>query len=149
MENPETWLVVANAARYQLYRVDRAGKRLEPLADEEHAESRRRTEDLVTDRPGRRGDGAGGQKSAVDTASDPKRDEHLRFAAEVAATLDHGAKTNRYERLIVVAAPRALGDLRDKLSPVASGRIVKELDKNMAGADPRTLAEQLGDELWP
>ena len=51
------------------------------------------------------------------------------------ASADRGA----FQRLILVAPPRALGELRDSLPEAVRDRVVGELDLDLTKATPETV----------
>lgn len=149
MRRPETWVMVADASRARLYRVDFAERRLEVVHEDETLRTRAKAGDIVTDRQGSRQDSGGpGQRSGFEPETDPKRHEKARFAARAAAEIEAAANAHRFEQLVLVAAPQMLGDLRAELSGPVSSRITREIAKNLAPLGPRELEAQLGPELW-
>jgi len=59
--------------------------------------------------------------------------EEDRFAAEVAEILNKGALANEYDRVIIAAPPRTLGELRKKYHKEVEGRLVGEIAKDLTG----------------
>jgi protein required for attachment to host cells len=59
--------------------------------------------------------------------------EEDRFAADAAELLRKRALANDFEQLIVVAPPRALGELRKHYHKSVSERLIGELDKDLTG----------------
>lgn len=57
--------------------------------------------------------------------------EEQRFAAEAADLLKHRAFANDYEKLIIVAPPTALGEMRKHYHKEVSSRLVGELAKDL------------------
>lgn len=57
--------------------------------------------------------------------------EEDRFAAETAERLRKRALNNNFEKLIVIAPPRTLGELRKHYHKEVSGRLIAELDKDL------------------
>lgn len=57
---------------------------------------------------------------------------HAHLAKELAHALEEGSRTGQYERLILVAPPRFLGELRDLLSPRVEARIVASIHHDLA-----------------
>jgi protein required for attachment to host cells len=83
-----------------------------------------------TDRPGRFHDGGPGQKSAF-AETDWHRLGKERFAQELADRLYLFAHRGAFERLVIVAPPRVLGDLRGKLHKAVADRVVAEIPKTL------------------
>ncbi|MEQ8344940.1 MAG: host attachment family protein [Sneathiellaceae bacterium] len=95
-----------------------------------------------TDRPGRFNDGPTVSRSAVDNA-DWHALEKTRFAAEIAEALYKAAHAGRYDKLIIVAPPKTLGDLRKALHKEVSGRVIGEIDKDLTNQPPYEIEKRL------
>ncbi len=80
-----------------------------------------------------------GQASSTGTASgtmgenDYHELEEQRFAAEIADLLKRRALANDYEKLIVVAPPNALGEIRKHYYKEVKDRLVGEVAKDLTG----------------
>ena len=100
----------------------------------EHAEeqSNPATGDQVTDRQGGASSTQGAARSSMDEA-DAHQVAEDRFAAEAADLLKRRALANEYEKLVVVAPPRTLGELRKHYHKEVSDRLIGELDKDLTG----------------
>jgi protein required for attachment to host cells len=74
-------------------------------------------------------------------------DHHLleedAFAAAAADWLNREAIANRIDDLIVIAAPRTLGELRRHYHVTLKERLRAELHKEMTGRTPVEIAEEL------
>lgn len=143
-----TWLLVANASKARVYRFCKAHflqsvdqKDLELKEECEHANSRKKAVELITDNPGKFGHG-----SFVE-ASDPKEHEAERFAIELAEKLETGRKENQYRELIIAAPPAFLGLLKKHLTNDSSKKIFKTIEKDYTAHDDKALATALADHL--
>jgi protein required for attachment to host cells len=83
-----------------------------------------------TDQPGRAVASAGGPRSAMEE-TDWHRLAEERFAAEIADKLYQLAHTGGLRELIVVAPPKALGDLRKSFHKEVADRIAVEIPKDL------------------
>lgn len=83
--------------------------------------------DINTDRPGRVHASVGSARSSVEQA-DPHVAAEDKFLVELARDLLAEAEKSEVRRLIIVAAPRALGTLRKTWSPALKKMIVREID---------------------
>lgn len=88
--------------------------------------------DQAANRRGRMNDGGAGgaQRSAVED-TDWHRLGEERFAKEIADRLYKMAHGGKFERLIVAAPPRVLGEMRKEYHKEVSDRIVGEVDKEL------------------
>ncbi|AJE47227.1 host attachment protein [Celeribacter indicus] len=99
-------------------------------------------------RPGRMNDNGPGQKSAfADTDWHELAKE--RFAAEVAAILYKEAHKGRFERIVLVAPPATLGELRDHLHKEVADKVVAELPKTLTNHPLDKVEELLKKEFGP
>lgn len=88
------------------------------------------THEQGTDRPGRFSDGPSVHRSAVQE-TDWHRLAEERFARDLADRLYKAAHAGRFDRLILVAPPRTLGELRDALHKEVRARVIAEIDKDL------------------
>lgn len=96
------------------------------------------THDQGSDRPGRFNDGPSVQRSAVGD-TDWHRLEKERFADDLAEMLYARVHAGKIERLVLVAAPQVLGEIRDKLH--------KEVRDVVVGEVPKTLTNHPVDKI--
>ncbi len=83
-----------------------------------------------TDRPGRYKDGPNAHHSGL-AETDWHRLEKDRFAREMAERLYKSAHRGEYERLVLVAPPRVLGEMRKELHKEVESRLVGEVPKEL------------------
>src|SRR5690242_20060637 len=110
-----TWVLVADGAQAQVFEHGGPGKGLNPVKELHFSEEPLKAKDINTDRPGRRAGGGLGNRSGVED-SDPVAVREQRFVKSVAEQLEVMRQQGRFDRLIIAAAPTALGDLRPELS---------------------------------
>jgi len=72
----------------------------------------------------------GGGRNTVEE-TDYHQQAEDRFAAESAALLGLKVQNGGFEKLIIVAPPRTLGELRQHYTHAVSSRIVAEVDKDL------------------
>jgi protein required for attachment to host cells len=88
--------------------------------------------DQKTGSPGRSFDSSGPGRSAYEE-TDFHQLEEDRFATETAALLKKRALRNEYDRLIIVAPPRTLGELRKHYHKEVEKRLAGEIAKDLTG----------------
>lgn len=96
------------------------------------------THDQGTDRPGRFNDGPTLHRSAVDE-TDWHRIEKERFAKGIADRLYKAAHRGDFERLVIVAPPLVMGEMRKEFH--------KEVEQRIVGEVPKTLTNHTVDEI--
>lgn len=144
MKPTRTWILVADGARARILQNDGWGKGLQQIVYREHEESETATHDLGTDRPGRTREIADGTHHGLDE-TDWHRFEKAEFAHEMAKLLNHAAVANKFDRLVLIAPPQALGDLRKKLDTHTADRVTGEIDKDLTHASLDELKERIAE----
>lgn len=136
-----TWVLVADGEKALFLEnlTDDADPNLRVWREEHHENPPDREQG--TDRPGRFHDTGPGQKSAF-TETDWHRLEKERFAQELAERLYAFAHRGAFDRLVVVAPPRVLGELRSKLHKEVADRLIAEIPKTLTN-HPVTEIEAL------
>lgn len=134
----DAWVVVADGEKALILRNE--GDAVYPNLQvfREMRDDNPPTHEQGTDRPGRMPNIGGRHRSAVEE-TDWHRIEKERFAAEIAERLYKLAHRGAFKKLIVVAPPTVLGDLRKELHKEVSDRIVAEV--------PKTLTNHPIDEI--
>lgn len=124
------WVLVADGEKGIILRNE--GDRKYPNLEivRELAQENPRTREQGTDRPGRMPDGPSVHRSAMEE-TDWHRIAKERFAEEMAERLYKMAHRGDFEKLILVAPPLVLGELRKQLH--------KEVEERIAGEVPKTL----------
>lgn len=124
----KTWVLIADGekalflenigdAEYPNFQLRRLEEKENPPAREQGVAQR-----------GRLHDGPSVHSSSVEE-TDWHRLEKDRFAKEMADILYRMAHGNRFEKLVVVAPPHVLGELRKDLHPEVSERIIADVPK--------------------
>lgn len=104
-----------------------------------HNDSARPDRELETDRPGRRFGGANGNRHAVDGERSTERHESELFAKAIAREIDRARTRQEFDRLVLIAAPRMLGLLRDALPEPCRSTIVAEIAKDLVNHDVEAI----------
>ncbi len=85
------------------------------------------------------------ERHAITDAESPVRREKREFAHVVADYLDEAAKRGAYQRLVLAAPPKFLGDLRAALGSKARALVAGEIDKDLAKESDAELAERVSE----
>lgn len=140
-------IVVADSSRARIFTADSTRSPLNEIETIAHPEGRIHEQDLVSDMPGKDSGKGGGGDHAYQEKIEPKKQEMIEFAKRIADYLDDARKANKLNKLLIVAAPAFLGELRNHLSTQTSEKIVFELDKNLAHHDVEDIREHLSKFL--
>lgn len=144
----DTWVLVADSEKALFLRndVDEQNPYLKVVRKNEQDNPSDTAQSA--NRPGRKVDTGVGQRSALDD-TDWHELAKERFAADLADKLFRYAHDGRFQRIILVAAPHVLGDLRAHLHKEVQERVVGEIDKNLANHPLDEIETLLKKELDP
>jgi protein required for attachment to host cells len=144
-----TWILVAHEAGARLYENHGPGKGIERVESIEHPEGRERDRALVSDRPGRsfRKNSGDPRRAAMSRSEGPHEHAVAAFAKALADRLRQGRVQNRFERLVLVAPPRFLGQLRAELDGPTAQMVVGSVDKDLAASKDSELIKHLGEVI--
>ena len=143
------WVVVSDGRRARCLSLDELGQ-LSPVPEGtyDNATLGRHERDLVSDKPGRSfASGPGARRGAIEPHHDYRKLEKHRFSANLAAFLDRACEQDRFDRCLMVAPPRSLGELRTLVSDRLKTRIWKEIAKDLAARSPAEIASALATDL--
>ncbi|MBU2581394.1 MAG: host attachment protein [Alphaproteobacteria bacterium] len=145
MKNVNTWILIADGGKARVLVSEGRGSKLN-----EYEKMRMRAEELPhaqpgTERPARVHESANPARHAIEPRMTPKRHIESDFAREIADRLD--GELSNYERLVIVAAPKMLGDLRDFMSSAVAKKIEATVSKDLTNTPDNEILDHLNDEV--
>ncbi len=109
------------------------------------AEAHGSTTELGTDKPGRSFQSHEQGRSAVE-APDYHTEAEVNFLRKVAGIIDAAASQGKTKHLVLIAPPKALGIVREGLTPAARAIITAEIHKDLAHLPIGTIETHLAAE---
>ena len=141
-----TWILVADGSRARLFAISATDTMVSAL-DYELIGSKLQTRQIAGDRPGRTFESGDTARHAKEPPTDPARNATVELAREISALLDGKRKSGDFERLIVVAPPRFLGDLRDTMPEALKRIVAAEVGKDLSKLPETELQARLRDVI--
>lgn len=139
-----TWILVADGTKAAIYGNDGPGRGIYPATKQDFSiDLPPKVGDILSDQEGRAANPGGKGHHAIGPRTDPRRHLETEFLRSVTAALEKAAQAKKFDRLILVAAPKALGDLRTNLAPHAAALVTKELDKDLVHLSEQDLEKHL------
>ena len=138
------WVIVADESQATIYTQDTTRSPLEEMAVFNNEAARKTIDDLISDSGGRSFDSKGqGRHTMTREKSDPKKQAAITFAKEIADRIVRARHEGTCRDFALIAAPRFLGILRDKLT--TAGNIVPFLaiDKDVVRQDIAVIEKLL------
>ena len=111
------WLATVDGAQARFFALDHSGEALKLIAKGAREGTRAKSGDLVSDQPGRGHESVGTTRHAMEPRTDPKVHAEEVFAATIARELAALGQSGAFDALILVAAPKQLGNLRKEIDP--------------------------------
>jgi len=149
MKKTTTWILIADGARAHVVKNDGPGKGLAPTMDHDFWAPHPPTREIGTDKPGRGFESADGARHGKAPRIDFHAFEKVRFAHDMAAMLERAGAKGAYDRLVLVAPPKTLGELRKVLGQESSARLTGELGKDLTHLTLNELAGHLEEVIVP
>lgn len=145
MKPRKTWVLVADGARARILQSNGSGGGLSSALNFDFAASHAPSRDFGSDKPGR-GQGAGG---VAQHAKPPRVDWHTYekhlFAKELAKALEEALRECAFDDLVLVAPPKALGELRQALANDVMSRVTSEIGKDLTHLSVHDVGRYLED----
>lgn len=152
-----TWIVVMDSSVayfYTLHHGENGERRIDEAAPSMESNLHRRSSDVKSDKPGRGMRAAGASaRHAMEPPHDYHKLEKHDFVHAVAGYLNDARNANKFERLVLVAPDRSLGELRQELVDPLRKCVWREIDKDLVKLNVQDLwarlAPALQEELTP
>lgn len=141
-----TWILVAHRGGARLFENIGPGKGINLVEDIPHPEGRLKNRETNADKSGRAFDtfsrrhGMSQDQEATDQVATV-------FAKQLSGKLGKARTHNRYDRLVMVADPRFLGELRGTLDKNTAVLVSATLDKDLGGVEDRDLPKFLSEVI--
>lgn len=143
MKKIVTWVVIADGGHARVLANEGPGKGLHPVSGAHWDGDDRPTRDIMSDKQGRTFDSAGHGRHAMEPSSDPRQQVENAFLNEVVEYLAAGAAKGKFDRLVLVAEPHALGTLRKQLPETLQKRMHGDLDRDLTKVPLDKIPEHL------
>jgi len=142
MKHARIWYIIADGGRARFVERDEQGA-YRTVVSFVAAELHDRSSDLGRDRPSRVKESANAARHAVE----PRRDLHEAakedFVKLVAEEIEAEHGRDQFDRLVLIAPPRVLTELKQKLSKPMAKIVVKDLQKDLTKVPDHDLTEHL------
>jgi protein required for attachment to host cells len=147
MKPTTTWILIADGARARIFANHGPGKGIEAVKGAEFSADHRPDHEIVRDRSGRTFESVGATRHAIEPRQDPHRELKRSFSERLAALLEEELAAKAYDRVVLVAPPTTLGDLRAALPAAVREAVSAELDKDLTKTPVAELPRHLGAVL--
>lgn len=141
-----TWIVIADGNEAKIFEHGGPGKGLHALGDLHFRQEPLKAGEIMADKPGRSySSAAPGSRSSMEYSSDPVAVRERRFVEKLADVLEEKRREGKFDRLVIAAAPAALGDIRPALTDAVKQTILAELPKDLTNVPTPKLTAHFDD----
>lgn len=140
------WIVVADGAGYRIFSSLKLGGPMKKVAEKTFPKAKKFTRELGTDRPGRNQGSLRQARHAFANPADWHDQEEKEVARALADLLNERHQEKAFDRLVLVAPPRMLGDVRGFLEHTDKGYPWREIDKDLTRLSKHELEAYFKDK---
>jgi len=130
MKPTVTWVLIADGAQARVLEYSGPSKGLVQLEGLKFQDARLKSGEIMSDRPGR-ANSVSGSRAAIEHRTDPSDFRESEFLRSVADMLNQKSLEGAFRKLVIAAAPQALGELRRFLTPGTMEKVTAELSKDL------------------
>lgn len=142
-----TWVLLADGSRAKVMETESDGTGFRAAEDMALSIDLPKSGELLDDKPGRTFDSVGAGRHAKENPTDPKRHMKREFARTVVDVLRNAMLAKRFDRLILVAPPAFLGDLRGHLPKDLKDKVAGDAALDLTNTPEQELPAHLKDIL--
>lgn len=143
MKPVRTLVVITDGAKAVFYRNDGPGKGLTALDELKMANDAPPTREIMSDRPGRSFSSVGHGRSSMEPRTDAHDLEETKFARSVLEQIETAMSRDIADKLVLVAAPRTLGEMRKAMPKSLAENLTATLDKDLTKTPANELPKHL------
>jgi protein required for attachment to host cells len=147
MKPTRTWILIADGGRARILESVGRGKGLHMITGSDTRQNNPPSHEQGRDQPARVHESVGHTRHAIEHRHDPHRALETLFASELGVMLNNYATSNSYDRLVLVAPPAMLGDLRRTIPPQVRDKIVAEVDKDLTKVPNNEVMSHIEDVI--
>jgi protein required for attachment to host cells len=140
-----TWILVAHRSGAVVYESRGPGRPLHSVMQLRNPRGRLKSSQVLADRPGRSFDRRGGGRHSLSTEESVPEHIARTFVGKIVERLELARTKAGFERLVLVAPPKMLGQLREALSEALRALLIAELPKDLAHSDGDQVRKQLAE----
>lgn len=145
--NEVAYVLVADGGHAKIYEAIRENGDLEVKLLDYFQHDTSPTRDIGVEKPSRVFDSTGGHRHAAEPKVDFHQQAETDFMKDVSSLLEKLYIEHIFDKLVLMAAPRALGDLRKSLSKEVQNVIVAEINKDLTKAETEEIRTRLLEDL--
>ncbi len=134
------YILIADNSRAKIFRTHIPLESLEMLYEEENIQGRKKPADLYSDKAGTQQSGSGGFHSF---AGERQSYEEIKFSRKLCHLLDKKYQAGEFSKLMLIAPPHFLGELRKHLGHECKDVLLKTIDKDLVNHSEKDVMARI------
>ena len=147
MHKTITWVLVADGHRARILKNEGPNRGLHNVLEYDFVMPNAPSNELGTDRPGHVQESANPSSHTMENTSDLSQENKKDFAKELASRLRDAVLGKEFDKLILIAPAKTLGDLRNSLDKNVANTVSAEINKDLTHTPISEIEESLSDVL--
>lgn len=144
------WILTADRRRARIFAAEKPhSQELTEVQSFFQPDSAFQDRELVEPKPGRTFDRGGEGRHAMEPRTSERQKSAARFVKDVVGRLEKAHHNGQFSKLILVASPEVLGEIRSNLSNSLRHDVTYELGKELTMLRPDELRQHLPRTLAP
>lgn len=139
-------IVVADRSEVRFYDASHINSHMQLVGQMTDAQARQYLRDLETDRPGRRRGPVAAH--AMGGERDSLQHEAEVFAQRIAGELEKSMNQHEFERVVLVAEPGFMGQLRSVMPKSVLKAVAQQVNKGLIRQNERTILDHVSAEVF-
>ena len=147
--NPKAkyWVLVANSGQARILEMQRKPYEFHQVSELFSETQHLTNKEIVSDASGRVYHTQGPGTHSMKPRSDPHEQAEEQFSRGLAEKMEKAAQLGRFDQLLVVADPKTMGRLRQRMNRSLAGKITDEVALDLVGLPLPQLESRLRDVL--
>lgn len=145
----EIWILTADRRRARIFSADKPhSQQLTEIQSFFQPDSAFQERELVEPKPGRY-QTVGGGRHGIDSRTSEREKSAAKFVKDLVGKLEKAHHNGQFSKLVLVASPEVLGEIRNQLGNSLKQDVAFELGKELTMLRPEELREHLPKVLVP
>jgi len=147
--NPKAkyWVLVANSGQARILEMQRKPYEFHQVSELFSETQHLTNKEIVSDASGRVYHTQGPGTHSMKPRSDPHEQAEEQFSRGLAQKMEKAAQLGRFDQLLVVADPKTMGRLRQRMNRSLAGKVTDEVALDLVGLPLPQLEARLRDVL--
>lgn len=146
----DIWILTADRRRARIFSADRPhSQELNEIQSFFQPDAAFQDRELVEPAPGRNSGGGLGTRHGMDSRSSEREKSTTHFVRDIIRQVEKAHHNGEFSKLVLVASPDMLGEIRNQMSSNLRQDVTYELDKELTELRPNELRGYLPKALAP